>query len=184
MNHGALFSIAFKAIGVSIALVIAMPSCYAQSNEEYVTLTGNVSNLDIVRVFLISQADDGFVGLAGKHGGVDAGALAELKARSIALRDSVNLNGKARDQRLCNEGSALLSSKQEFDALYIEASREIDRANNAATARALDGLPAAAYKFLVDELASISFGKSGSAVQSGPPDPERAVNLACGRLST
>jgi hypothetical protein len=175
--------LAFKAIGMSIALVIAMPASYAQVSEETVTLRGNVSNLDIVRGFLISQADDGFEELAGKHSGVDPGALAELQTRSKMLRDNVNRNGKELDLRLCNEGAALLNSKQEFDALYIEVFRDRDRADNAATARALDGLPDAAYKFLVEELANISFGISGSSVHRRPPNSERAVQFSCRRLS-
>lgn len=97
----------------------------------------------------------------------------------------MNRNGRALDETLCNEGAVVLNSKAEFDALYVEAFRELDRANNAATARALDGLSAAAYKFLVDELASISFTRIGTIpVQSGPPRPERAVEFSCGRLGT
>lgn len=179
MNHG------FKAIGISIACLLASLTSQAQSSEESVTLSGDVSDLDIVRVFLISQADDGFEGLAGKHKDVDPSALKELQARSKALKSDVNRNGRALDESLCNGGAVVLNSKVEFDALYVEAFRELDRSNNAATARALDGLSAAAYKFLVDELASISFTRIGTTpVQSGPPRPERAVELSCGRLGT
>lgn len=172
----------YRIIALSSVLAMAMPTVSAQVGEESVTLRGDVSNLDIVRVFLISQADAGFDGLAGKYASVDANALAELQARSKTLKQSVIRNGEILDRKLCNEGAVILDSKQGFDVLYIESFRELDRANNAATARALDGLPAAAYKFLVDELASISFVRSGSPVQSGPPNAERAVLLSCGRL--
>lgn len=170
------------AIQLVAMLAFAAPASSAQEIEESVTLRGTTSSLDIVRVFLISQADDGFEGLAGKHTGVDPGALAELEAQSKALRDAVTRNGVELDRILCHEGAVLLDSRQEFDALYVEAFRELDRANNAATARALDDLSAAAYRFLVDELASISFARSGSPVQRGPRDRARVVQLACGRL--
>ncbi len=173
----------FRAIGLTAALAVVMPAPHALASEPSVTLVGSVSNLDIVRVFLISQADNGFDGLAGKHASVDAGSLAELHARSRILNDLVISNGKELDRRLCIEGGALLNSKESFDALYVEAFRQLDRANNEATAQALDDLPAAAYKFLVDELASISFVRSGSRVLSGPKNRERAVQLSCGRLS-
>lgn len=170
------------AIQLAAMLAFVVPGASAQQMEESVTLRGTPSSLDIVRVFLLSQADDGFAGLAGKHAGIEPGALAELEAQSKALRDSVLRNGTELDRRLCHEGSALLGSGQEFDALYVEAFRDLDRANNAATARALDDLSADAYRFLVDELAGISFARSGSPVERGPPNPGRAVRLSCERL--
>lgn len=172
----------FTAFWVSAALIVAASVSNAQLGEESMTFRGDISNLDVVRVFLISQADDGYEELAAKHDGVLPSAIAELKDRSKALRNAVNLNGAELDRKLCNEGSALLSSKEEFDVLYIDAFQELDRANNEATTHALSGLPDAAYKFLSDELASIHFTRSGSRVQGGPPDRERAVQLSCGRL--
>lgn len=167
------------------ALIALLTAATANSGEERITLTGSVSDLGIVRVFLISQADDGFEGLAGKHKNVDSSSLKELQARSKALKETVLRNGQVLDEKLCNQGAVILNSKDDFDALYVEAFRELDRANNAATAHALDGLSAAAYKFLVDELASISFTRTGTtSVQSGPPRPARAVELSCGRLGT
>lgn len=171
------------AIPLAAILVFGAAAASAQEVERSVTLNGTTSSLDIVRVFLIAQADEGFEGLAGKHTAVDAGTLAELKMQSNALREAVTRNGAELDRVLCNEGAVLLGSTQEFDALYVGAFRKLDRANNAATARVLDELSAAAYAFLVDELASISFSRSGSPVESGPPNPDRAVHLSCGRLA-
>ena len=167
------------------ALIALLTASSAGASEESITVAGSVSDLDIVRVFLISQADNGFEVLAGKHQNVDSNSLEELQVRSKTLKETVRRNGQVLDEKLCHQGAVILNSKDDFDALYVEAFRELGRANNAATAHALDGLPAAAYKFLVDELASISFTRTGTtSVQSGPPRPERAVELSCGRLST
>jgi hypothetical protein len=128
-------------------------------------------------MFLTSETVSDFAAIQGS--GLSDKEIRHLKGIATSLARAEKQRNRLHFQKLCNEGARLLSSPGEFEAFYLQNSRQTQEAQLQDAMTAVASMSRTEYEWLQKDLAAITFSTTTLKDPNYVPDPEIAVQRAC-----